>query len=1041
MEYQVKKRALSALKLLSNLEVVQPLVMANATSNTVDRSLNSFGTLLKAKISKALALETEVRELMKDTLTVVSNEEIDQYFLQGREVNKSITEMKLGSVHLPHYSLSVLSSGVKLEKVGAKTNLEVCVAEGTTIKIAKSRFISEFVSYSLFDMDTYHSIMNRVFVYKQDENFEEVYFTDFFLKVALIQESGISLDSLLENPSYVLVLELKYNRLRIVKQPLLDDSIVDAVSSIYGNISTFTEPSKANVGYVGFNVDLKGLVVERDGILRSFLDPKKFAARQEKLNGDNCLARVYEDVFVITKSAKKSLKYFNTGCFYASDRLLRSIGCCRLTSDINNLLIKGVTHYAPLIATDVGQQLSIVASSSAKGGVTGVAAAIGEAFNFADDVLVLPQFDICSIELNNGDVVEGVKVRVELKITNAFTIENFQRKLDGDLPASLEEAYASDIASKLESVVGYNKVEVKALSAMMMDRAVSSQSSIITVLANAEMDGEVSLKPAVTTVTPGEFENIAITYGRDVSSNFMDSLIANRFNEQMSAKTLSAAQWMEGSTEGKSLSLYTVMEAVSELANYHSVSIDTKPNSTYNVKFIKDVVESLNLTENGWVNIPELGINLPTGETLVADLFSELNEFSLTIQVTAIMKYLLSSIMYLLVARQTNGLNDILIQVTGAHLHLFIQDALVNKKTAKLKTHGRYMTLLPGFWLENKHDVCVLSRDLYRPDLSHLDCIKVNIAKHPVLFLEAVAGFRCFNEIPGWDIDDELRAIFMNVVFVHPDYLLELQNDTDGDLARVTFDQYWLPLYSGKVLDSCAAAFHVNYVRSENDLGINIDKVPAIKEFTHKQLYTAIAQSSTAKENVAMFTDNLHKLQAGIRTSPVTKQVISEHGKVVGAQLLKDAIIMAATLIQTDAMNAIKHSGGVTAGSALTSSSLRSSDEIELAKRAVVAYLEEHLFSYYLDGNSEMFASIVVDLFASIHILSMNTHKPYLTNQIERLSFKNQPNEVIMVENDEGKLVPNVRRLDLYGMYKNGWNVTGDKSMFGELLSKFFGRK
>ena len=1041
MDIQMKNRALSALKTLTSVDQVMPLVMANAKNDVVDSSINSFATLYKAKITKTFALETEVRELLKDTLSVFDEKEIDLYFQQGREVVKSITELKTGSINLPQYSLAVFSSGVKLDKVGAKSNLKVKLDASTEIKIAKSRFISEFISYSLFELDTYNSIMNRVFIIDKSEEVKEVFISDFFLKTALIQEAGISLDTLLANPSYILVLELRYNKLRVVKHPMLSESTVTLIQETFGKLPTFTEPSKANVGYVGFNVDLKGMAVESNDRLFSFLDPKKFAARQEKLNGDNSIARVWEDVFVITESGDKSLPYFNTGCFYASDRLLRSIGCCRLTSDINNLLIKGVTHYAPLIAKDAGMDLSIVASSSAKGGVVGITASLGQAFNFASEVNVLPQFDVCEITLNNGDTVKGVKVRVELKITNAFTVENFWRNTEVDSVSSLEEAHAASIASKTEKVVGYNKDEVKALSAQMMERAVSTNTSIIDVLCDAERNLEISLKPAVTTVTPGEFENISVTYGREVSRLYMDSLLANRFNEKMSAKTISASQWLTADVSGNKLSVNTIMEVVNELAMYHGVTIDIKPVSTYNIAFIKHVVESLGLQENGWIQIPELNVWLPTGETLFADLYSEANEFSLTIQVTAVMKYLLSSVMYLLTVQKAGSLNDILIQATGINLHAFIQDALLNKKTAKLKTHGKYMTLLPGFWLENKSDVCILSRDLYRPDLSHLEWVKVNMAKHPVLFLEAVAGFRCFNTIPGVELDNDLLSVFMNVVFVHPDYLLELQNDTDGDLARVTFDQYWLPTYTGKVLESCASEFHKNYMEGENDLGININKLPSIKSFSHDELYKAIAQASEAKENVAMFTDNLHKLQAGIRTSPITKQVMAVHGKEKGGQLLKDAVIMTATLIQTDAMNAIKHSGGVTAGSSLTSTMLRAADDVDMAKEAVVKYLAQHKFTYAINGEAEMFADIVVDLFASIHVIDMNMHKPHLTNQIERLTFKNQPNEVILVDNGEGKLVPTARRLDLFGMYKNTFNVTGDNSMFVELVQKFFGRK
>ena len=1042
MDIQMKQRALSALKTLANVEQVMPLVVANATSEYPDTSINSFATLFKNKVKQTFSLETEVRALVADTQSVFEREEIDTYFQQGREAVKRIEELKIGSVTLPQYSLYPNSSGVVIENVGSKTNLTVKVnGQGDEIKINMNRFISEFISFSLFELDTYNSIMNRVFVVDKSEGAREVFISDFFLKVALIQEAGISLDTLLDNPSYILILELKYNKLRVVKQPLLDASTEALLKDVFGQRSTFTEPAKANVGYVGYNVDLKGMAVESNDRLYSFLDPKKFAARQEKLNGDNSIARVWEDVFVIIESGDKSLPYFNTGCFYASDRLLRSIGCCRLTSDINNLLIKGVTHYAPLIAKVDGMDLSIVASSSAKGGVAGIAAALGQAFDFASEVQVLPQFDVCEITLNNGDTVKGVKVRVELKITNAFTVENFWRSTEVNSVASLEEAHAADVASKVEKVVGYNKEEVKALSASMMERAVTSRTSIIDVLCDAERDLEISLKPAVTTVTPGEFENIAVTYGRDVARAYMDSLLTNRFNAEMSAKSVSASEWLTGTVNGKEISINLLMEVISEYCMFHGVSVNSKPNSTFNTAFVKDVVEALGLKENGWVYITELNVWLPTGETLVSDLYAESRQYDLTVQVTSVMKYLLSSVMYLINAKNKRGLNDVLIQSTGVNLKMFIQDALLNKKTAKLKAHGKYMTLLPGFWLENKNDVCILSRDLYRPDLSHLEWIKVNIAKHPVLFLEAVAGFRCFNEIPGVELDDDLLSIFMNVVFVHPDYLLELQNDTDGDLARVTFDQYWLPAYTGKVLESCASEFHKNYVEGENDLGININKLPSIKSFTHDELYKAIAQASEAKENVAMFTDNLHKLQAGIRTSPITKQVIAVHGKEKGGQLLKDAVIMAATLIQTDAMNAIKHSGGVTAGSALTSSVLRSAEDVDVAKEAVVKYLEQHKFTQVTNGEAVMFADIIVDLFASIHIIDMNKHKAHLTNQIERLVFKNQPNHVVLQVSEDGKEVPVARRLDLFGMFANTWNVTGSNSMFVELLQKFFGRK
>lgn len=96
MDTNMKNRALSALKTLTSVEQVMPLVMANAKNDVVDPSINSFATLYKAKITKTFSLETEVRELLKDTLSVFDSKEIDLYFQQGREVVKSITELKIG---------------------------------------------------------------------------------------------------------------------------------------------------------------------------------------------------------------------------------------------------------------------------------------------------------------------------------------------------------------------------------------------------------------------------------------------------------------------------------------------------------------------------------------------------------------------------------------------------------------------------------------------------------------------------------------------------------------------------------------------------------------------------------------------------------------------------------------------------------------------------------------------------------------------------------------------------------------------------------
>lgn len=1041
MDIKVKQQALSNLKVMNNAPFILPLIAANAISGTPDVSLNSLATLYRAKLSKSFKFETEIRELVRDSRNVQIGD-VDLIIDKARQANNVMKDLKLGSINLPNYSLTVLSSGVKLDKVGAKTGFKVPLDKGVELKIWSSRFISEYISFEMFGMEQYNAVMNRIIVVKVDDaEVSEVVFSDFMLKLALVQDAGISLDTLLANPNMVLVLKFNGFTLKPIKHPLRSETLCKLIEQIYG-VATYTAPSKANEGYIEFGVDLKGLVVEgSNGNLYSFLSAKKFAARQEKLNGDTAISRVTTDVFVITEMSESLNVLFNTGSFYASHKLLMSIGCCRLTSDINNLLIKGASHYAPWIIGEAGNTLSVVASSSSKGGVAGIAAALGQAFDFSKDIEVLPTFDVEELEVN-GEIVKGVRAKVTLKITNAYTVENFM-KANSDLAnSSLDEAYAADVADKVECILGYDKAGAQALSASMFNEVATKRQSIIDVLCSNEEEGLIHLKPAVTTVTPGEFENIALSFGRDVARNYMDWLLANPFNRHVSDSVKAAAEFMTAQYgDVRTVSVYDMMEVVSEMAMYHNVAIDTKPTSMWNTQFLQQVVECLGLKteELEWVFIKELKVHVPTGEALYKDLYKEANSNELKVTVATGLKYLLSSIMYLLTAQVSGAVNNVLLEITGQNLHFFIQDSLLNKKTAKLKAHGKYMTLLPGFWLKNKHDVCILSRDLYQPQFSHLKYTKVNIAKHPVLFLQAVAGFHCYNEIPNVEVTDELRAIFMNVVFVHPDYLLELQNDTDGDLARVTFDGYHLPLYTGEVMNSCAKAFHQNYIDGENELGINVNKAPKQVEFTHADLYKAIEEASQAKENVAFFTDNLHKLQAGIRTSPVTQVIMKSHPKAEAAAILKDVVIMTATLIQTDAMNAIKHGGGVTAGASLTSSALVDAEAVATAKDAVIEYLDEHKFVTCVD--KELFANYVVDMFASIHMVfnANNRNKPFLTNQVERLVFKNQPSEVYIYMKDDKEVV-GFRRLDFNGIFADSWNVTDSNNMYAELVAKFFGR-
>lgn len=1042
-------KTLSALNLAANIELVAPLLYAVAQTYKDDRpvELASLGTSLKKKVEvQVLANADGIMRTIDEEMNHLNLDvsKVSQFMSNCRQFVAFATDAKYGSLRYPCYNVDTLSTGVKVYNVGTKTNMEVKLDNETYIDIRKGRYISEYIPYSLLTIDAYNSIMDRIFIYKNEDNvMKEVHIRDFFLKLALIQDASIVLDSLFMNPDYILCLEVYKNSLRPISHPMCVSSVREHVWATFPTKPTFTEPSKANEGYVGFDVDLKGMAtLSADGsTFHSFLDAKKFVARQEKLNGNRCVAMLQTKVFLVCESDVKSLPYFNTGCFYASHNLLMTGGVCRYTSDINNLLIKGVSHYAPWIIGEKGMNLSICASSSAKGGVAGLSAALGVPFNF-EVMEEIPSFKEESITLLNGDTVKGVVVDVTLKITNAFTIENFWRKSEELEFSSLEEATAVQAAERVESLLGFNKEVARSLSVEMLTEVANRKATIIDVLSDAEAEGKVVLKPAVTTYTQAEFENIALTYGDDVATQLLEAVLSNSFNSKVGVETKAAAMWMLGTANKKAkiMPIGNILAILDEAITEFGVMNSSKIVNSLNTQFIRTVVERLGLCSDdlGWVHIPEMDVLIPTGKVLYKDLFKECNDTKLVFELPTILKYVISTCFYLVQSLVKGDLNPYLVKVSGMKLHFMIQDGLMNKKAAKLKAHGRYFTLLPGFWLKNKYDVCLLSRDLYQPQFSHLKWTKVNMAKHPVLFLQAVAGFRCFNEIPGIEVSDEIRALYANTIFVHPDYLLELQNDTDGDLARVTFDSYWLPLYTGSVMESCAKVFHQSYIDGENDIGVNLNKLPKHTTFSHEELYQAIQQASEAKMNVALFTDNLHKLQAAYRSSPVTANIVKAYGQEKGMKLVSDAIIVVATMIQTDAMNAIKHSGGVTAGSALTSVNITSEDGYAVAKEAMISYLDQHSITV---EDKDVFAAVVCKLMLHTHHVGLNK-RATLVNQYERLVFKDQPSEVYLeVDPKSGETYIRTRKANLYGKFADGtWNVTGDKSMFSVYLSKFYGR-
>jgi hypothetical protein len=75
--------------------------------------------------------------------------------------------------------------------------------------------------------------MNRILVIKTEDGvMQEVRINDYLLKSVLVKDAGIVLDSLIENPNFVLVLEYKDGTLVPVSHPMTDDAIIRSLEPL-----------------------------------------------------------------------------------------------------------------------------------------------------------------------------------------------------------------------------------------------------------------------------------------------------------------------------------------------------------------------------------------------------------------------------------------------------------------------------------------------------------------------------------------------------------------------------------------------------------------------------------------------------------------------------------------------------------------------------------------------------------------------------------------------------------------------------------------
>lgn len=802
-------------------------------------------------------------------------------------------------------------------------------------------------------------------------------------KCMYLIKDGIVLDGMSTNDIY-LALHMKEGKLEIIPTPTVNKDFPGLVDV---QKTGFIEPGKFQDGmftyYPTSPVQYLGLAEQKDGVFHSIADGKKFAARQEKLNKDRTDAvKVSIDNVVFLKDAPEGMEnLFNTGCFYLATNYLMQYGVSRIVSNIQNGMLKGATNIAQLVDVVKGLDTSYICASSYKGGLAGVLNVKGYTYDLSQTITMPEGFEWETV-LVNGKEAQAIVGTITVMITNPYTLHSYTTRQSSVGDVDFDTVDLEAVESLSDSYE--EEREQSAVAEEMLNLSIATGGNIANIISEYKEKHGLRLKSPLTTVVSSDFEIVRNTYGPEEAKKLMQALLSHPLNKATNKRKYAFDIINNTYNVEHELELSTVVLKYLELKEEYSIS-GTNFNSC-NRNFLLKLVEALgaNLKGRGWIKIvhEDLAAYLPIGTALYGDLLKTSDKLD-----KVVTKKLLPRLLEILdFFSKQKTMHYSVAKVQLSKLELAVQWEFINKDFGRLKTKGKYLVALPGAWLKNKYDVCMPGRDNYVPKKSKSKSVKANMTKQPALFDGSFAGCRVFKDLPFY-ISEELRTILSCVVFVHPDYLLELQNDADGDLVRITFDSHILPMYVSNVLKQEGKKFFSDYIEGENDFVVkDTQKVHA---FTPLELQKAIQDSCVAKMRVGAYTDRMHVVATHIDTLV---------GDRINEEFRRAVVRLYGVMVQECAMNTIKHNSNeenITVADSLTKFFMFMANKagqnvgIGRAKRMVLEFLTERGYD---------FSEFGLDLVSATNLVVACTkliNEGYSVNPAEmhRRLFKNMPTQ------------------------------------------------
>lgn len=699
----------------------------------------------------------------------------------------------------------------------------------------------------------------------------------------------------------------------------------------------------SNIGVAGVSNRLQTVkywLENSNGVPMSIESANKLAARIDKLV-KALIMSIYGDevgnqyqfgqtvcVTEWVKASEKAKSALSTGVYWCSMEDYRTVGAVRITSSTLEGGLKATDAPVGLISKSLhAEGMGLVSFGSIKAGWNGLNEMLGGDAKSVEQVV--------TFDMMGEDVTAKVVVlpKLDALITNWYSIQMFkpadQDKLNADTAALL----GRDVEKVLtkSSLIEQDDNFVNFVLAYCADKGLY----LAEALRRLEAEKTIVRKAFTCEVTPTEFDIMALSHGKEKAREYMYNLIKSRLNEGKGKQMAMAKTFLTNQVETSLVYTYEQVvemfyEATKPLCvDGRALSAGTTvsalcggaPSRAALVRFVDMLygVQGEACLEDYIVIVDKVGgeqsVVIPTGKFFEGQTFkSNANMGAIVASgfLDKLRKYLKfgaevmesSETMYSKKAVLTEEMASQFISNVNNEL----ESALFGKSLGKLKANGNYFLLGIAPWF-------TLIDQVHLPNLARYakgtDAKAVGI-KTPLWTLEAHAQFnvqdmRSYVVALGIFTEEEIEDfLFLSecVCYIHPMNALALQNDSDGDLYRLTFHKgFTLPAFTGRVLKNTYAFKHFfqSYLVKE--------MAYANTEGTAKELealeggWEAVAEGSlqayTGKKNVASYTSMFFRYMQTFQGQLETNQELY----VFKADLI-------ATWIQVFAMNTIKHKAG-----------------------------------------------------------------------------------------------------------------------------------